>query len=133
MVASIAIVFYLLKVCDIGTVDDSETFHSSILQLQLVLLCTNHIINSSPYTHPNEPRGQSSVIRLDEIRECLWLTLVVVDTVMVSVVAVIMGVWVFGRAQVLHLQDVTALWAAFNWALAGHLNGHVSLVGRDSR
>jgi hypothetical protein len=36
-------------------------------------------------------------------------------------VVVVVGVGILLRTDVLHLQDVTTLWAALNWAVARHL------------
>lgn len=36
-------------------------------------------------------------------------------------VVVVVSVGVFLRANILHLEDITALWAALDWAVARHL------------
>lgn len=65
-----------------------------------------------------------SVLWLDEVGKGLWLALVwvcvtVVETV--GVVVVVVSVSIILWADILHLVDGAALWAALDWALAGHL------------
>lgn len=64
-----------------------------------------------------------SVLWLDEVGKGLWLSLVWVGvTVVVAVVVVVViVVSIILWADVLHLVDRAALWAALDWALAGHL------------
>lgn len=63
-----------------------------------------------------------SVLWLDEVGEGLWLTLVWVNVTLVAVgIVVVVVVSIILWANVLHLVDGTALWAALDWALAGHL------------
>lgn len=59
-----------------------------------------------------------SVLWANEVGKRLRLLVVVVA---ISVVVVVVVVWVISWADVLHLEDVAALWAALNWAIAGHL------------
>jgi hypothetical protein len=66
-----------------------------------------------------------SVFGFDEISEALGL-FIVVQSVTVSIVAVsmIMGMRIFRRANILHLQHITALRAALNRAVFRHLDLH---------
>ena len=64
-----------------------------------------------------------SVLGAHVIRKGLGL-LVAVAVAVVVVVAVVMRVSL--RANILHLQDVTAFWAALDGAIAGHLR-HVDI------
>jgi hypothetical protein len=60
-----------------------------------------------------------SVLRADVIYEGLGLLV----TVAVAVVVVVVIVRISLGADVLHLQDIAALWAALDWALTRHLDG----------
>jgi hypothetical protein len=63
-----------------------------------------------------------SVLRADEIRECLGL----LDTVAVSmviVVAVVVGVGLW--ANILHLQDISTFWATLDGTITGHLDLYI--------
>lgn len=60
-----------------------------------------------------------SVLRANEIREGLGL-LDAVTMAMVIVMAVVVRVSL--RANILHLQDVSAFWAALDGTIAGHLD-----------
>lgn len=68
------------------------------------------------------PFSNLSVLWLNEIGKRLRLALIVVNAIVISVVAVAVGIvvtmWVFCWADVLHLVDRAALWAALDWAFA---------------
>jgi len=62
-----------------------------------------------------------SVFWTDEIGKGFWLSLIVVHTISVCVVAVvIVSVGVLGRAKIFHLQDVATFRASLDRAVAGH-------------
>lgn len=69
------------------------------------------------------PISNLSVLWTNKVGEGLWLTLVVVGTIVIgmSTVSVVVSVWVFSWANVVHLVDVTALWATLDRAVAGGL------------
>lgn len=65
-----------------------------------------------------------SVLWLDKVGKGLWLSLVGVGVAVVQAIGVVMvvvSVSIVLWADVFHLVDGAALWAALNWALAGHL------------
>lgn len=65
-----------------------------------------------------------SVLWLDKVGKGLWLSLVWVGVTVIQaigVVVVVVSVSIVLWADVLHLVDGAALWAALDWALTGHL------------
>lgn len=81
--------------------------------LQIPILSTPLSRNTFPYM------TGLSVLRANEIREGLGL-LDAVTMAMVIVMAVVVRVSL--RANILHLQDVSAFWAALDGTIAGHLD-----------
>jgi hypothetical protein len=69
-----------------------------------------------------------SEFRTDIVGKGLWL-LIVVRTISVSVVV---GVRVICWTDVIHLQHISALWAALDWAVSGHLKENISAGLNDS-
>ncbi len=60
----------------------------------------------------------SSVIRLHEISKGLGLLVVVGP---IAMVAMAVGMGVFGGTEIVHLQHVAAFRTALDWTVAGHL------------
>lgn len=77
-----------------------------------------------------------SVFRLDKVGKGLWLSVVVVDTIGLSVVTmsvVIVVVSILGRANILHLVDGTTLRAALYRTITRALHSvSMSYPYRDS-
>jgi hypothetical protein len=70
-----------------------------------------------------------SIFGTNKVGKRLGLLKVVCPVSMcVMAVSVVVGVGVFGWSDVIHLQDVTALWAALNRAVSGHLRGELVYV-----
>lgn len=89
--------------------------------------------SSSPLIFHIIPKSSLSVLRTHEISHRLGLLVVVLSIAVVVVAVCVVRVRVLLWSDVLHLQDVAALRAALDWAVAGHLRLLVLVLEKQKK